>query len=316
MIRAWQIVRQQRRPVKFLVSRLLMRTGLAPLWTIGQGDFLLRFFPTSLSAALWIDPADHQAEVRFFRRYLRPGDVVIDVGANVGLTTLAAAKAVGDSGRVIAVEPHPRIFRYLQNNLALNGVRNVAPHNVACGETEGTLRLSDMRSDDQNFVGAAGHSIEVPVRRLDDLLAAESPRGLSQFSRSENGTVPFAPARSENGTVPLAPTLAPDAPIALLKIDVEGYEKLVLEGAPETLRRTECVHFESWDGHFARYGYRSPDVFRSLADHGFTVLRPVPSGRWEPIPEGYSSAEIENLVAVRHAAGSAGFSPLDAELSP
>ncbi len=257
-----QILREQRRPGKFLLSRLLMRSGLSRLFTIRQPGFRLRFFPTSLSASLWIDPADHQAEARFFRRYLRPGDVVIDVGANIGLTTLAASRLVGDSGRVVAIEPHPRIFDYLAKNLRLNGVRNVVAHQAACGAEEGTLRLSDLRADDQNHVGPAAGGVETPVRRLDDLVVGE-PR------------------------------------VTLVKIDVEGFEKFVLEGAPATLGRTDCVFFESCDAHFARYAYAIEDVLRLLTAHGFTVYRWRPEAVPQPIPAGYASAELENLVAVR-----------------
>ncbi len=239
-----------------------MRLRLSHFLTVKQEGFLLRFYPSSLSAASWIDPVDHQAEAAFLRRCLRPGDVVIDVGANVGLTTLAASRAVGDSGKVIAVEPHPRIFSYLQGNVALNEVRNVSTHNVALGSQEGTLHLSDMRADDQNFIASGGRGIEIPVRRLDDL-PIEGPR------------------------------------VAMLKIDVEGYEKLVLEGATATLARTQCVYFESWDQHFARYGYRSVDLVRSLSERGFQVFRLHETEQLSAISSDHSSSEIENLVALR-----------------
>ena len=74
-----------------------MRLGISRWLTIRQAGFVLRFHPSSLSAALWIDPEDHQAEAVFFRRYLRPGDVVLDVGANVGLTTLVASRCTPSS---------------------------------------------------------------------------------------------------------------------------------------------------------------------------------------------------------------------------
>jgi FkbM family methyltransferase len=239
-----------------------MRLRLARLFTIRQEGFVLRFHPSSLSAALWIDPADHQAEAAFLRRYLRPGDIVVDVGANIGLCTLAASRAVRDEGRVIALEPHPRIFSYLRENVALNHAGNVSMHNLALGDREGTLVLSDLRADDQNFVARGRDGIEIAVRRLDQL--------------------------------PL-----PDARIALVKIDVEGYERFVLEGAAATLSRTQCVHFESWDQHFARYGYGSADVVRLLSRRGFEVLRHDDQGTIRPITGDHASPEIENLVAVR-----------------
>ena len=239
-----------------------MRLGLSRFLTIRQPGFVLRFYPSSLCAALWIDPADHQAEAVFFGKYLRPGDVVIDVGANVGLTTLAAARAVGDSGRVIAIEPHPRIFRYLRENVALNRAANVSLHNFALGNAEGTLLLSDMSADDHNFIAPGAGRLQVPVRRLDQL-PIDSPR------------------------------------IDLLKIDVEGYENYVLQGAAATLQKTVCVYFESWDQHFAKYGYVCSEVLGCLAAQGFGVYRFSGENRIQPVPGSYTSPVAENLVALR-----------------
>jgi len=265
MKRYWRILRGQRRPWKFLVSRALMRLGFSRWLTIRQAGFVLRFHPSSLSAALWIDPDDHQAEAVFFRRYLRPGDVVLDVGANVGLTTLVASRAVGERGKVYAFEPHPAVFAYLEDNLALNGAGNVVAENVALGDREGTARISDMRSDDHNFIDSSGTGIEVAERRLDQLDTGESR-------------------------------------ISLLKIDVEGYERFVLEGAAKTLERTECVFFESWDRHFARYDYSSTDLLRWLRDRGWAVFRLGANDRVRPLPPEYASSDAENLIALRETA--------------
>ena len=95
-------------------------------WTrhlsVRREGYVLHFFPTSMSAAMWADPDFRVGEERFLRAVLQPGDVVIDVGANVGSTALASAVAVGAEGHVLAVEPHPRIFGYLKANIARNTV--------------------------------------------------------------------------------------------------------------------------------------------------------------------------------------------------
>src|SRR5262249_18542532 len=155
--------------------------------------YRLRFFPTALSCAMWTDPGARRADEAFFRRVLRPGDTVVDVGANVGTLTLTAAALVGPEGRVWAIEPHPRPLRYLCANVALNGFANVRTVHAAAGESDGLLRLTDSRLDDQNRVSADGPGVSVPVRRLDDVV--------------------------------------PEGPVRLLKIDVEGFELFVLRGA-------------------------------------------------------------------------------------
>jgi FkbM family methyltransferase len=72
---------------------------------------------------------------------LRPGDVFCDVGANIGYHALLGARAVGESGKVVAIEPSPRIFDRLCRNLRLNDASNVQPVQAAVAETEGIISL-------------------------------------------------------------------------------------------------------------------------------------------------------------------------------
>ena len=72
---------------------------------------------------------------------LRPGDTVVDIGANIGAFTVLAAKTIGPSGRVIAFEPIPHTFERLRENVALNSLQNVECRRAAVGAQEGTLTL-------------------------------------------------------------------------------------------------------------------------------------------------------------------------------
>jgi FkbM family methyltransferase len=256
----WAIVRGHPRPARFLAARLLTATGACRLLTITQPGFVLRFHPANLSSQLWIDPRGRDEPLAFFRHYLKPGDVVVDVGANIGDTVLAAAAQVGPTGRVIAIEPHPRTFRYLQDNVALNRVNNVETIGVAAGAAPGTVAFSNDRRDDMNRVD--GGPLQVRVERLDDLVRAVGK-------------------------------------VALLKIDVEGYEKFVLEGAPSLLQRTRCVHFEVSALHFPRFGYRTRDVLGLLSAAGFSLFRIAGPARIVPITLDFDTEPFENLLALR-----------------
>jgi FkbM family methyltransferase len=194
--------------------------------------YRLRFFPTALSCALWTDPRARQADEDFYRRYLRRDDTVVDVGANVGTLTLAAAALVGTLGAVWSIEAHPRTYRYLLENVALNARRNVMPLHAAAGDRRAVISFSDGRLDDQNRVDEGG-PLAVKVERLDDLV----------------------PARR----------------VQLLKIDVEGYELFVLRGARTLLDGTDCVYFECAERAYRRYGYAVTDVVALLEQKGFTV---------------------------------------------
>src|SRR5262245_50877542 len=119
----YRLLRKHRYPSRFLIAKLLMLTGACRLLTIQQRGYRLRFNKSNVAMYRWIDPTENDADLAFFRACLKPGDLVVDVGANIGETVLTESLAVGNSGRVIAFEPHPRTFKFLRQNLELNQVR-------------------------------------------------------------------------------------------------------------------------------------------------------------------------------------------------
>ena len=82
-----------------------------------------------------------EGEVALFRQVVRPGDVVLDVGANIGAHTLFFARQVGPTGEVVTVEPQRVLFQTLCANLALNSVTNVWALPYAVGAVEGSLLI-------------------------------------------------------------------------------------------------------------------------------------------------------------------------------
>lgn len=263
-LKAFRILRQHPHPLRFLISRILWRSGLCRFFRIKRDRYRLRFYPSALSAEYWLNPNVRREDEQFIAAYLRPGEVFVDVGANIGALTLVAAKKVGNMGRVFAFEPHPRTYRFLAGNVALNRQRNVQLFNVALGNTRGELKFSSHRSDDQNEVTESGE-ITVPVDILDNIL----PSTVSE--------------------------------ITLMKIDVEGYEKFVLEGATETMAKTSCVYFEAWDTHYKKYGYEVRDVIGFFRARGFEVFR-KDGMSWKRVEEGYQAEYCQNLWAVRDVA--------------
>ena len=244
--------------MRFLGSRLLWHSGLCSLFTISCGSYRLHFYPTALSATLWLDPTERFGDEAHLKKLLRRDDVVIDVGANIGTLTLTAAEIVGTFGKVYSIEAHPRTHQYLIGNLRLNRFTNIETFNVACGANNGLIHFSDEVCDDQNRISANG--ITVPVQRLDELLPASEA-----------------------------------AEIALLKIDVEGYEKFVLEGASGLLPRVKFIYFESYERHFAEFGYKLRDITNFLEAFGFNVYHL----NGKRVSKDYDSAVCENLLARR-----------------
>ncbi|HVE80139.1 MAG TPA: FkbM family methyltransferase [Gemmatimonadaceae bacterium] len=188
------------------------------------------------------------------------GRTAADVGANIGMTTLALLHVAG-ARRVVAVEPEPRNVADLRGNLTRNGVsERVAVHHAAASDRAGTvtLELADVnygdhrvrtaeRSADGPFGEAARPTISVTARTLDELLEGE-------------------------------------ADIAVLWIDVQGHDAAVLRGAARTAARGVPAVTECWPYGAERAGVGRAEYLTALASHYRTAValdeegRPGPAG--------------------------------------
>jgi FkbM family methyltransferase len=106
-----------------------------------------------------------ESEVDLMRAFLRAGDTVIDVGANIGDLTVPLSQIVGPPGRVYAVESHPDTFNVLCANLALNGIRNAKPMNAFVAAVE----QRDARDDvgPSQFLSKAWATPSMPLDSLE-----------------------------------------------------------------------------------------------------------------------------------------------------
>ncbi|MEO7132974.1 MAG: FkbM family methyltransferase [Vicinamibacterales bacterium] len=250
------------RPLRLVAARVLQRIGLSRLFTIQLDGYALRFYPTNVSANLWINSDSRFHDLSLFKEYCRPGDTVVDVGANIGEVSIVLSQRVGSNGEVFAFEPQPRVFQYLLGNLALNHCSNVKPRNVALGSARGVVRMSDDKQDDMNRITQSG-AIEVTCSTLD----AELPSEL----------------------------------IALLKIDVEGSELSVLKGASDVLARTACVNCELIDEHCGRSGHAMGDVIALLQRAGFTTFV-MSGSQLRRVHTDFADAGAHELIGLRDAA--------------
>jgi len=220
---------------RLMISRILLHTRLCLVFKIKLGEVSLRFFPTRFSADLWFPSKNVYEEYRL--PFLKDGDIAVDVGANIGFTTLLFGQLVGEKGEVYAFEPNPKVFSYLQYNVKMNNSKNVQLYNYACGERSAELFLSDCgKSDTGNYLTKVECKERVKVITLDHMLDCKVARN-----------------------------------IKLLKVDTEGYEKFVFLGATRILQKTVCVIFEGLREHYARFGYEMMAVVEILQGLGFEI---------------------------------------------
>lgn len=111
--------------------------------------------------------------LQHMRRLAKPGDTVLDVGANIGVHTLEAARIVGPAGKVIAIEAAPTHVEAIKENVALNGFGNVDVIEMAASDRQGmaTLRLPTLSNLGMYRLGGEGTAaFNVALGRLDDVV--------------------------------------------------------------------------------------------------------------------------------------------------
>jgi FkbM family methyltransferase len=186
----------------------------------------------------------YEPELGYLEKFLSPGKVFIDVGANFGVYTLIASRLVGETGRVFAFEPTAQSFEVLRQNIALNQISNVRAFQLALAEAKGKAWLYYGWDPVGNSLGmdplGGDKGEEVKIETLDNLL--------EEYSLDR---------------------------VDAIKIDVEGAEELVLRGATRSLAlHKPVIIFEFNPGCADRLGL-SPDGARDFLEslgYEFVVL--------------------------------------------
>jgi len=178
-------------------------------------------------------------EVGLLPDKIKEGDTVVDVGANIGYYTILFSKLVGDMGRVFAFEPDPVNFAILKKNIALNNCANVVLEQKAVSNKSGklTLYINDENRGDHRIYdsGDERKTVEIEVTRLDDYVKS---------------------------------------PINFLKMDVQGAEIFVLEGAEQTLQKSKTLKIfsEFWPTAIKEALREPMDFFSILKNAGFSFF--------------------------------------------
>jgi FkbM family methyltransferase len=185
------------------------------------------------------------AEMGFLLHLLRPGDIFGDIGANVGAFTILASGVAGSNS--VSAEPIHSTFIHLRHNVAVNNIESLVQlNNCGIGAEEGKLYFTS-QYDTVNHVASeaergSGITESVDIRMLDQLFPGEPP--------------------------------------LLLKIDVEGFEMAVLEGAGRILGEPglKAIIIEL-NGACHRYGIMEEEIHQFLLSHNFKPVSYTPTER-------------------------------------
>lgn len=238
----------------------------------GVGQVTLDLGIAMQQHVFWAGLSRDDARILHLARTLLPGDgVFVDVGANVGLHTLAIARHMANGGAVVAFEPHPANHRLLVHNLAHNRLTHVVAENLGLAETPSVLTgTASAAGGNWSLASRGDYRFEVRLVRLDDYLRDH-----------------------------------PVPRLDLLKIDVEGAEVRVLRGARETLARFRpLIVFEVCPAWLGKMQTSPVELFGELTGHGYRIHalpgRKLAWGRRIKAGDlaGLAAGDFVNLVAV------------------
>jgi len=190
---------------------------------------------------------------RLFEELVKPGDVVVDIGANIGYFTLLAAKLVGSKGRVYAFEPEPRNFGFLKKNIELNGYTNVFAFQKAISDKAEKVKLFLCDSD-------TGHHT---INQYDGIDVYKPNLGKEREKFVEVDSVILDEQFKEGSKVDI------------VKMDCEGAEWLALAGMDKLIRSNmKMVMFIEFFPLLMRKMKTSPEDFitKLLKDYEFVMF--------------------------------------------
>jgi FkbM family methyltransferase len=206
--------------------------------------------PDSIQTAIFLTGTWEPAITSLVSSALKPGHIFVDIGANIGYYTLLASKLVGEEGKVYAFEASPSIFRQLENNTRRNNAVNVQLKNVAVSNGPGFVSIWTAPQGNlghstiiDRVAQAEGHSLEAQVRS--DRLPSSMP--INDLLQAR-----------------------------LIKMDIEGAERLAIEGLLSHL--TDFTPQTEWlielSPAFAPKGKEDTDwIFQAFLSAGYRAFR-------------------------------------------
>ncbi len=202
------------------------------------GRFMV--FPNDALGKCLIENGEFEPHfAQLIKNIIKPGDLCLDVGANLGYHTIEMSKATGPTGKVISFEPLRIIFQQMCGNCFLNDLRNVFPLNFAVGDTNGAIQMDPVNYDaggvNIGMTKVGGGGDHVMIKRLDSM-------GLQK--------------------------------VAFIKLDVQGCEVKFLDGAAQTIAASRHVMFVEVENNWLQFfGSDSAKLLNKFLSMGYMLLR-------------------------------------------
>lgn len=261
----------------------LPKTILRRIFRYARADVLVKDFDDDISITLSL--SEHMQRRIFWMGYyseniahllntlLRPGMVVLDIGANIGEITLLSAKRVGTKGNVFAFEPIDSISNQLEHHVKMNNFSQVSIEQYALGNAV---------DDNRPIFSSCGQEVKDPHNGLGSLYGCD-------------GEVPLQQIHMTTLDAWLQSRLDIQH-IDLIKIDIEGAELACLQGARACLQRFRPkIIVEIQDFSAARAGYKPADIIELLSDFDYAFHLIGSNGVLTPLTSA-NLGEFQNVL--------------------
>lgn len=213
----------------------------------------------SIHKQLILDGIRERKSTRIMERFVRPDDVILELGANIGYYVLIESTVLSDNGYIYAVEPAPDNVELLKKNIALNNIKNIEVSNMAMSNRKGTAKLYlGQACNLHSLINSSGSSdakyVEVQTDTIDNFLKGKKP-------------------------------------ITFLRMDVEGYETEVIDGMQDTLKSQSFKRlFVEIHPHRVSTA-KMQNFLKTLHDYGFEIAHSVFRDTFERSVLGQSKVE-------------------------
>jgi len=213
----------------------------------------------SIHKQLILDGIRERKSTRIMERFVRPDDVILELGANIGYYVLIESKVLSDKGYIYAVEPAADNVELLKKNIALNNIKNIEVSNMAISNKKGTAKLYLGKACNlHSLINSSGSPdakyVEVQTDTVDNFLKGKKP-------------------------------------ISFLRMDVEGYETEVIDGMRDTLKSQSFKRlFVEIHPHRVSTA-KMQNFLKTLHDYGFEITHSVFRDTFERSVLGQSKVE-------------------------
>ena len=240
--------------MKKKVIRMIRRVAMPIFARVNLGNITVKHAFTGQKLYLhsfrhknyWFHGKNREWEsMELFRELVRPGDIVLDVGANIGHISLYFGTLVGDRGKVYAFEPGQNNLPYLARNISQAGNITIVPQALGSTAEVRPFHLENLTGQNNSFLSGF-------------LMMKGTAR--SHFMRVQTKSVPVQVLRGDDFLE--ANRIQPD----FLKMDVEGFEYEVLQGFEKTLREVRPAMMVELQVHY-------DEIYQMLTSMGYLVFR-------------------------------------------